>query len=160
MDRDMPQIITSRSEIRRHLDEIRVMEKSTFGEPWSTAQIEFELDSESAFPVMLLENSVCAGYLFASGACGEIQLNKICIHAEMRKRGLGEKLLREFIDQARILSVEKIFLEVSTINIAAISLYRKCGFVVNRMRKGIYENGEDALEMVLVPQKSLRPNLP
>jgi len=154
MDSVMPQIITSRPEIRRYFDDIIAMESNTFGEPWSKSQIEFELDSKSAFPMIILENSVCAGYLFASGACGEIQLNKICVQADMRKRGFGEKLLREFIDQARILSIEKIFLEVSTINIAAISLYRKCGFTVNRMRKGIYENGEDGLEMVLGAAKT------
>jgi ribosomal protein S18 acetylase RimI-like enzyme len=32
---------------------------------------------------------------------------------------------------------------------AAIALYRGAGFRVNRVRQTIYENGDDAFEMVL-----------
>jgi ribosomal-protein-alanine N-acetyltransferase len=43
-------------------------------------------------------------------------------------------------------------LEVRASNEAAITLYRKYGFEVNRVRKGYYrDNLEDALEMIAQP---------
>jgi ribosomal-protein-alanine N-acetyltransferase len=46
-------------------------------------------------------------------------------------------------------SIENLTLEVRESNIYAMELYRKLGFKKGAVRKAYYEDGEDALLMVL-----------
>lgn len=68
-----------------------------------------------------------------------------------RRRGLGSGLLRAGLDYLRQLGARRVELEVRTHNRAAICLYRKFGFTVERLIRHYYSNGDDAYLM----QKSL-----
>ena len=72
---------------------------------------------------------------------------------DARREGLGRALLRHFVDDARNLHVEQIFLEVRASNVAAIGLYESEGFAPVARRVGYYPGAaaddprEDALVM-------------
>lgn len=64
-----------------------------------------------------------------------------------RRRGLGSGLLQAGLDHLRRLGAQRVELEVRTHNRAAICLYRKFGFTVERLIKHYYSNGDDAYLM-------------
>lgn len=64
-----------------------------------------------------------------------------------RRQGLAQSLLVEAFDWARQNQRQVVWLEVRAGNDAAVSLYRKTGFVQISTRKRYYSDGEDALVM-------------
>jgi len=76
----------------------------------------------------------------------EWELENIVVAEKSRRRGLGSRLLSEFIEHARANSGSGIFLEVRRLNESARSLYRKLGFEETGFRKDYYASpAEDAI---------------
>jgi len=61
-------------------------------------------------------------------APGEAQLLNLSVVPEARRTGLGRSLLMQFVDDARQLGAEQVFLEVRVGNLAAIALYEATNF--------------------------------
>lgn len=86
-------------------------------------------------------------------APGEAQILNLSVVPDARREGLGRALLRRFIDDARRLGAEQIFLEVRVSNVAAIALYKSEGFAAVGRRECYYpplgetQVREDALVM-------------
>ncbi len=95
-------------------------------------------------------------------APGEAQILNLSVVPDARREGLGRQLLRRFIDDARRLGAEQIFLEVRVSNVAAIGLYDAEGFAAVGRRDGYYPGiGADApREDALVMRLSLLPPAP
>ena len=89
-----------------------------------------------------------AGFVLARRAPGEEELLLIAVKPEHRQRGLGGRLLREFVSSAKKLGADKVFLEMRDGN-PAENLYRSEGFTPIGRRREYYRaiNGEklDAL---------------
>jgi ribosomal protein S18 acetylase RimI-like enzyme len=51
-----------------------------------------------------------------------------------RGRGVGERLVRAVLDEARLRGAGEVVLEVADTNAAAIALYERCGFVATGVR--------------------------
>ena len=77
----------------------------------------------------------------------------IMLRKEARGKGIGEKLLRCVIEEAKkVLKVKIITLEVMASNKVALHLYEKCGFkVIGTIKSGVkyYNRYEDDILMVL-----------
>ena len=67
-----------------------------------------------------------------------------------RKQKIGSMLLDNFISKIRETNIQKIELEVRTINSAAIKFYQKNGFKISEIQKGFYQTGENAYTMTKV----------
>ena len=86
-------------------------------------------------------------------APGEAQLLNLSVVPDARRGGLGSQLLAQFLDDARRLGAEQVFLEVRESNAPAIALYRRAGFESVARRESYYPAGnsgaprEDALVM-------------
>jgi ribosomal-protein-alanine N-acetyltransferase len=86
-------------------------------------------------------------------APGEAQVLNLSVVPDSRRQGLGRALLRQFVEDARNLHAEQIFLEVRTSNIAAIRLYESEGFAAVARRIDYYPSAsavgprEDAIVM-------------
>jgi ribosomal-protein-alanine acetyltransferase len=86
-------------------------------------------------------------------APGEAQLLNLSVVPDARRNGLGRALLAQFLDDARRLGAEQIFLEVRESNAAAIALYGHAGFEAVARRESYYPASraggprEDALVM-------------
>lgn len=87
-----------------------------------------------------------AGFLAAREAAGEWEIENVVVSAQARRRGLGSKLLGEFLHHARSMGGREVFLEVRESNTAARALYEKWAFFEAGRRKQYYQGPpEDAL---------------
>ncbi len=69
---------------------------------------------------------------------GEAQMLNLSVVPEARRAGLGRALLMQFIDDARRLCAEQLFLEVRVGNRGAIALYEATGFASIARRIAYY----------------------
>jgi RimJ/RimL family protein N-acetyltransferase len=67
------------------------------------------------------------------------------VDSDWRGRGVGSALVRAAIGWARDQGLHKLSLEVFAHNTAAITLYRKCGFVEEGRRVGQYRRASGEL---------------
>ena len=87
------------------------------------------------------------GYFGFQVILEEGHIMNLAVHADYRRRGLGELLLLDLYEQARSRGVVHLTLEVRASNLAAQGLYQKYGFQVEGRRLRYYGDGEDALIM-------------
>ncbi len=71
----------------------------------------------------------------------------IAVLPEYRGIGIGTSLMADIMERMKKRGVKEIYLEVRISNYVAIHLYRKLGFIVIRILKGYYHDGEDAYLM-------------
>jgi [ribosomal protein S18]-alanine N-acetyltransferase len=79
-------------------------------------------------------------------ADNEWEIENVAVSGPGRRRGLGSRLLGEFLDLVRSHGGKRVFLEVRASNRAALALYEKWAFVQAGARKSYYQDPvEDAL---------------
>ena len=93
---------------------------------------------------------------------GEAQILNLSVVPDARRQGLGRELLRCFVDDARRLNAEQVFLEVRASNAAAIALYEAERFASVARRVGYYPGAttDAPREDALVMRRALRSDLP
>ena len=125
-------------------DIIRVaeIEKEAFPAPWTGTEIKKLLES----PFVRLHTEKRAdritGYCIYSLVLGEMEVLKIAVDKDFKRQGIAFNMLSGLIASK---DVEAVFLEVRTQNLPAVALYEKLGFRRIGLRKGYYENGDDAI---------------
>lgn len=77
----------------------------------------------------------------------ECELLLIGVAPEIRRTGTASALITIIEKEIKKQCINKIFLEVSAINIPAINLYKKLGYSEIGIRKKYYEDGSDAILM-------------
>jgi ribosomal-protein-alanine N-acetyltransferase len=106
----------------------------------------FAEGSPSRLALVVEENGSIAAFLVTSHVGPEWEIENVAVAPEARRRGLGSRLIREFLDKAKQRGAESVFLEVRESNRAARALYAKWGFVEAGRRKAYYtEPIEDAV---------------
>jgi len=91
------------------------------------------------------------GYLVTWHVADELHILNVATSSTHRRRGVGLALMETGLAYARERKVRLIVLEVRLGNQPAVQLYRNMGFFAIGLRPGYYsDNGEDALEMVMV----------
>lgn len=96
---------------------------------------------------ILDENIV--GYLTFDLIYDRIEIVNLYVKEEFRDQGIGFSLLSSLINFSKTKNIINITLEVSSLNDAALHLYRKLGFKDVALRKGYY-NGVDGILMELI----------
>jgi ribosomal-protein-alanine N-acetyltransferase len=137
---------------RRDLPEILAVERQSFSQPWTRAMFQEELAKvPSTLYVYRPEPAgTLRGYLCFWSVAGELQLINIAVHHAHRGTGVGRRLMKFLIEEARRREAEKIFLEVRPSNVPALGLYARLGFEVLYRRPRYYlPENEDALVMSL-----------
>jgi ribosomal-protein-alanine N-acetyltransferase len=89
-------------------------------------------------------------FLLAWHVADELHILDVATHPELRRRGYGRALMQQSLAYAREHAIRHVLLEVRRSNTPAIRLYRDQGFFAMGIRKTYYQDGEDAVEMVLV----------
>jgi [ribosomal protein S18]-alanine N-acetyltransferase len=131
---DLPQLMA----IARH---------SATAAQWSPAQYEnlVSSDTDREFLVVVEDGNVC-GFIVGREAAQEWEIENVAVSGSARRRGLGSRLLSEFLDRVRARGGAEVYLEVRESNRAARELYEKWGFVEGGRRKSYYQDPpEDAL---------------
>lgn len=91
-----------------------------------------------------------AGYGVMSVAAGECHILNLCVHPDMRREGLGRRMLRRLLALGLTRNADTAFLEVRGSNHSAVCLYMEEGFCEVGMRRGYYpaaDGREDAVIM-------------
>lgn len=115
---------------------------------WSREQYETACSSVAPFRVVLIleEESELKAFIAGRVLDKEWEIENVVVAKPVRRRGLGSRLLGEFIDLARSRHAEAVFLEVRESQVAARRLYEKVAFVESGRRKHYYrEPDEDAI---------------
>ncbi len=116
---------------------------------WSVQQYETAILGEAPARVVLIvedQGTGLQGFIVGKFLQQEWEIENMAIAAHVQRRGLGSRLLGEFLDLARSQGAQAVFLEVRESNLAARRLYEKCAFVESGRRKVYYrEPDEDAI---------------
>lgn len=134
------------------LEEMEEIERKSFAQPWSAADIRAMRRSVGAFSLCAYtENGSMASCGIATALCGEGEILRLATHPLFRGKGYGEALLRAMLEKQQKAAVEQSYLEVRESNLSARRLYKKCGFEEAGRRKRYYrEPVEDAIVMIRV----------
>src|ERR1700746_366195 len=128
--------VTRMMEIARH---------SITAAQWAQRQYE-QVFSPHHLVLAIEENSIVLGFIVGRGAADEWEIENIAITGAARRRGLGSRLLGEFLPHISSNGAAEVFLEVRESNHAARKLYEKWAFIEAGRRKAYYQDPpEDAL---------------
>lgn len=131
------------------LNEIDLIEKDSFKEPWSKEAYEKEILNPLAnYRVITIDDKVVAYGGFWK-ILDEADINNIAVKKEFRQMGFGKMLMNALIEDAKSQNIKAMTLEVRVTNESAIALYKKLGFKEAGIRKNYYSDKEDALIMWL-----------
>lgn len=130
---------------------------------WSADEMIALLDVPGAFgfvafaPGNEAENrlDIPLGFIQTQAVLDEAEINTIVVARQARKRGVASKLLSATFDRLRETGVGRVLLEVADDNIAAIALYRDCGFAEIGRRKRYYRRKSGREVDALVMERDL-----
>lgn len=130
-----------------HLQQMAEIEKEAFKAPWSVNMFIPELASEDAVYLVGTEDEEVVCYGGFHKIFDEGHIMNIAVKDNHRKQGLGRELINALIARAKLLGINRMTLEVSEKNIAAINLYSSFGFENCGIRKNYYADGSNAFIM-------------
>lgn len=134
------------------LVEILQIENDSFPTPWSLGLFRSETNNPIS-RVMVGRTAgklgrAVAGYIVFWCVADEIHLHNIAVRRDLRRCGIGSRLLSRVFCDSRAHGARLVTLEVRRSNLAALSFYERFGFTVRGRRPGYYgDTGEDALIM-------------
>lgn len=130
------------------------IDRLSFSLPWPEHSFQYEVSENrvSRCFVAETENRQIAAMIVSWIIVDEMHIATIATHPDYRRKGVGERLLREAIADGIKAGARMAFLEVRESNEAAQTMYRKLGFASTGRRPRYYrDNGEDAILMTLEP---------
>ena len=117
-------------------DWVAALERTVFGDPWGPLEAHEHL--------LALPELTYARWSVIPAA-GEAELLRIAVSPEARRQGLARGLLEDSEVFLRGAGIKELYLEVRFSNTAARGLYEALGWSEQRVRKGYYRDGEDAV---------------
>lgn len=136
-----------RPAVAADLDALIALEQACFDDPWSRDGLLAELEQRHCRPLVAVDGGRAVGSLLAWQMYEDLQINRVAVLPTLRGAGLGTLLVKASLAQAQQEGAHRCLLEVRADNVAAIAVYRRCGFEVMGRRKGYYGDGTDALLM-------------
>lgn len=147
-----------RPAIPRDLAAIMALERDTAtAGHWSAEQYEslFHVENSGRFALVIQASSnelqyendgTILGFIVGRAIGEEWEIENIAVRAAEQRRGLGTRLLKEFLNLAASKGAKTVLLEVRESNRAARGLYQKSSFVeVGRRKKYYRDPDEDAI---------------
>jgi len=113
--------------------------RECFSDAWRRETIEKDMaGAHSRYTVAEREGEILA-YACWWTVVDEAQLVNIGVRKSARRQGIAEALVAEGLVAVEARGIASVYLEVRMSNLPAQALYRKFGFTVQAMRKGVYE---------------------
>jgi ribosomal-protein-alanine N-acetyltransferase len=132
------------------LEQMLVIEQSSYPEPWSYDHFISELQKPYARVLVLTDDetdSIVLGYIVYWLQAEGASLLNICVNPKWRNLGFSKLLMRTLINEVVREEIPTIHLEVRESNAAAIALYQSLNFKQTHTREHFYRDGENALVM-------------
>lgn len=124
------------------LDAVLAIEDASFNNPTTRQWYEAELARPEVCHIYVLRTpehraaAFCAFWLIGDQA----HINQFAVRPELRRQGLGRRLLDAMITEAARLGATELTLEVRESNTPALELYQHAGFAREAVRKNYYTN--------------------
>ena len=126
--------------------DLLVLETDLFGpDAWSEASLRDELDGPGRRAVVLDAGAEILGYAVTLLAGGVVDLQRIAVRPDRQRQGLAALLLADVLTAARAAGADRMLLEVSAANTAAVAFYDAHGFTRIDVRRRYYRDDSDAL---------------
>ena len=148
----MSPIKTLRFEVlnESHIAPILEIERTVNTAPWSERSFRNELSHPHGVFLAAIADGKIVGYGGFWMVVDEAHITTVAVTGDVRRQGIGEKLMVELLGRAKKSGMVCSTLEVRAGNDPAIKLYEKLGYVATARRKAYYpDNKEDALVMWL-----------
>lgn len=134
---------------KEDVDQVARLERICFSDPWSKKTFIEELQFKLAIPLVAKLEKEVVGYTCLWHLDNQMELANFAVSPDYRSKGIGEKLMKRILLEAKEKGCKSIVLSVRESNKAGINLYTKFGFVEVGRRKKYYRlPTEDALAMV------------
>ncbi len=130
------------------------IDRLSFSLPWPEHSFQYEVGENRVARCFVAETEDrrIAAMIVSWIIVDEMHIATIATHPDFRRQGIGERILREALQDGRDAGAHLAFLEVRATNEPAQAMYRKFGFRVSGKRPRYYrDNGEDAILMTLQP---------
>jgi ribosomal-protein-alanine N-acetyltransferase len=124
---------------------MKLEKRATTAAHWSAERYEalFRSSDPERVALILEEEAELRGFVIARGVADEWEIENIAVAGSARRRGLGTRLVGEFLDLARSKGAAAVFLEVRESNRAARALYEKWAFLESGSRRAYYGDPEE-----------------
>jgi len=126
--------------IPSHAQKMHEIEQQCFSMPWSEASIRYEILQKHSISFVAIDDNEIIGHIYMRHIINEGHIINLATKNSHRKQGIGSLLVNRLVQVAREREMIGLTLEVRESNIAAISLYKKHGFIVEGIRKDYYSN--------------------
>lgn len=128
---------------------IKEIEDESFHKPFTLEELTYEIKENpfSKYILCLIDGKII-GFINFWITFDSATINQIATKKEYRNKGIATNLLEYAETLLKKENVEFFTLEVRESNVAAINLYLKFGFIKISVKKGYYDDGEDAIYMV------------
>ncbi len=137
------------------VDQVMVIERAVVEFPW-TPSIYSDCIKVGYSCWVLEDNKEILGYGLLSMAANEAHILNLCIKPSRQRQGLGLRMMKYLIEEAKKLNARSVYLEVRVSNLGALELYKHLGFLQIGRRQGYYP-AKDGREDALVLELSLKP---
>lgn len=124
------------------------IERACFPDPWPAHSFVELCDGSRSDCWVADVDGLVVGYWVGNRVLDEAELANFAVAPEWRGRGIGRRLMQDFIDTVGGFERTTVYLEVRLSNAAALALYRSFGFQEVGRRPSYYSKPvEDALVM-------------
>jgi ribosomal-protein-alanine N-acetyltransferase len=142
-----------------HLADASSIHKQRFTHHWSDGELHRLLVQDTVYGFVARQTNAVkpalGGFVLSRVAAGEAEILTIGVDPRYGRSGLGWRLMRAALREARDQAAESMFLEVDETNLAAVGLYRKLGFAKVGERRAYYQNANGVRTAALVMRLDL-----
>lgn len=146
-----------RPAVEADLPRLFEIERAAHSHPWTEAQLRSELGR--AYAAVLCAEAIPGsgegtparidGFIVYWVIHDELHVLDVVAAPEARRRGVGRALMEAALADGVRRGAARAMLEVRRSNAPALALYRTLGFLHDTVRRGYYQDGEDAVLMSL-----------
>ncbi len=144
---DAPEEFKIRSATAEDIDRIMCLEEGAIPHPWQRKEIEKLITEDNKCAFVTEKNGHIACYIGCEIVLDEGNIGNLVTEEEERGKGLATAILKHLLKYLKERGIRNVYLEVESTNIAAIVVYKKCGFKSYHIRKGYFGEGRDAILM-------------
>ncbi len=124
------------------------IEQESFSTPWSRELLRGAIyNMRYDVRIVRPRQRHVLGFSIAHTVQRRSNLDNLAVERRERHRGLGRRLIDDWIDRSLEQRLGSLTLQVNTANVVAQTLYQDYGFRIQRLLRGYYTNGDDAYEM-------------
>jgi ribosomal-protein-alanine N-acetyltransferase len=120
--------------------------RQAFPQGWRAEQIEESLRNKNIYAIRYGD----IGFVLFQLLGEECEIVTMAVLPKFQGRGIAREMIIEMLGICMAMQVKKVFLEVSTNNEKAQSLYRKFTFTEYNQRSKYYADGSDAVLLQLL----------